>query len=101
MLGKTADGETVGLIVAALWANVGAAEAQVPRFRSGVSSSTPEVAVRASIDGITASASDDPWVRQGEWEAMESIISSKVASGDGGLVARTTNIETIMLALAI
>ena len=57
---KTADGETAGLIGAALWVNVGAVEAQVPRPRSGGSSSTPEVAVRASIDGITANAIDVP-----------------------------------------
>ena len=56
----TADGETVGLIVVVLWVNVGAVEVQVPRFRSGVSSSAPEVAVRASIDGITVSAIDVP-----------------------------------------
>ena len=60
MLGKTADGETAGLIVVGLWVNVGAAEVQVPRFRSGISSSTPEEAVRASIDGTTANAIDGP-----------------------------------------
>ena len=60
ILGKTADGETLGPIVEALWANVGAEEEQAPRHCSGVSSSTPEVAGRASIDGITASAIDVP-----------------------------------------
>ena len=60
LLAKTADGETVGLIAVGLWENVGAGEAQVPRFRSGVSANTPEDAVRASSDGSTASASDDP-----------------------------------------
>ena len=60
ILGKTADGKTVGLIAAVLWANVGAVEVQEPRARSGISSSTPEVAVRASIDGSTANAIDVP-----------------------------------------
>jgi len=60
LLSKTADGETVGLIVEILWVNVGAVEDQIPRPRSGVSSSAPEEAVRASIDGITASATDVP-----------------------------------------
>ena len=81
---KTADGETVCLIVASLWVDKGIGEGQGPRCGRGSSSGTPEVAVRASIDGITASVIDVPWVRQGEWEAMESIISSRVASGDGG-----------------
>ena len=58
--GKTADGETVSLIVVVPWGNVGAGEVQEPRCRSGISSSTPEVAARASIDGITANAIDAP-----------------------------------------
>ena len=57
---KTADGETVGLRVVVPWVNVGAVEVQVPRFRSGASSSTPEGAARASIDCSTARAIDGP-----------------------------------------
>ena len=60
MIDKAADGETEGLIGVTLWVNVGTEEVQVPRFGRGISPGTPEVAVRTSIHGITASATDAP-----------------------------------------
>ena len=50
----------MGLIGVTLWVNVGTEEVQVPRFGRGISPGTPEVAVRTSIHGITASATDAP-----------------------------------------
>ena len=70
------DGETVGLIGVALWADAAIEEDQVPSFRRRVSAYRPEVAVRALIHRIAGRLIDTASIRKREWELWCNIFCS-------------------------
>ena len=70
LLTYAADGKTVGLIAADLWADVATAEAQVPSVRRRVSAYRPEEAVRALVHRRARRSIDVASIRKREWELV-------------------------------
>jgi len=68
LLTYAADGETVGLIVVALWVDVATAEVQVPSVHRRGSTYRPEVAVRALIHRRARCPINKSSIRKREWE---------------------------------